>query len=74
MGVWPRVMKREKQRAVYGLCNGREQEREKQRSRWRRERKCGEKKERGPSNDNKLDPHELRLDLNPTWIQKQAKG
>ena len=50
VGVWPRVMKRE------GLCNGVAQEREKQRSIWRRERKWREKK-RGPSNDNKTRTH-----------------
>ena len=62
VGVWPRVIKREnmglweRKRAVYGLCNGREQERETEKH-WRREReKIGRKEERGPSNGNKLGP------------------
>ena len=50
MGLW------ERKGAVYGLCNGREQERETEKH-WRREReKIGRKEERGPSNGNKLGP------------------
>jgi hypothetical protein len=57
------------------LCNGREPEREKQRSFWRRESENGRKEKDGPSNGNKLGPtKKLILDLNPGWIQKQLKG
>jgi hypothetical protein len=40
-----------------------------------RERKWGEKKKRvGPVTVINWDPQELSPDLNPAWIQKQAKG
>ena len=60
--------------AVYGLCNGQEQEREKQRSFWRRERKWEKEGTCGPVTVINWDPHEFSLNLNPDWIQKQVKG
>ena len=50
-------------------------EREKQRSFWRRERENGEKRKNvGPVTVINWDPHEFSPDLNPAWIQKEAKG
>ena len=51
-------------------------EREDQRSfsRREREREWGEKKKVGPVTVINWDPQELSPDLNPAWIQKQAKG
>ena len=39
-----------------------------------RERKWGEKKNVGPITVINWNPQELSSDLNPAWIQKQAKG
>ena len=41
---------------MYGLCNGREQEREALEEREREREKMGRKEEREPSNGNKLGP------------------
>ena len=60
VAVWPRVMEREnmglweRKGAVYGLYNGREQEREALEERERE--KMRSKEECGPSNGNKLGP------------------
>ena len=68
MGVW------ERKGAVYGLCNGREQEREAEKHQRRKREKMVRKEEGGPSNGNKLgSTWKLSPDLNPAWIQKQVK-
>ena len=83
MGVWPRVMKRENM----GLCNGRrrerctssvmaesKRERSKEASGGERERENGEKRRNiGLVTVINWDPYEFSPDLNPAWIQKQAK-
>jgi hypothetical protein len=58
------------------MVERKEREREAEKH-WRRERereKWGEKKNVGPVTIINWDSQELSPDLNPAWIQKQAKG
>ena len=59
---------------MYGLCNGREQEREAEKLLEEREKNGEKRRNLGPVTVINWDPRELSPDLNPTWIQKQAKG
>ena len=76
---WGFSMSKFEQSAMVAVCGVLEEivmvERERSREALEeRERKWGEKKERGPVMVINWDPHELSPDLNLAWIQKQAKG